>query len=152
MTDPIQFTETSPRFALPFLFVGQAQKEFFVNEAFARADLALHCAIEGEASAPPTSANDGECWLIAETATGGWEGRDHSIAGRQAGSWMYFDPLPGMRIWDKSAEQYIVYNDGWQKPTRPAEPSPGTTEDTQLRSAFSELLEALAIAGIISVA
>ncbi len=42
MSDPVQFEGATPRFALPLLFAGQAQKEFFVNEALLRADMVLH--------------------------------------------------------------------------------------------------------------
>lgn len=38
MTEPVVFTSASPRFAIPLLFAGQAQKEVFVNEAHLRTE------------------------------------------------------------------------------------------------------------------
>ncbi len=62
MSDPIVFETATAKFELPLLFAGQAQKEFFVNEALSRADLLLHCAIEGETAAPPPAPQAGQVW------------------------------------------------------------------------------------------
>ena len=66
MSDPITFASASPRLGLPLLFAGQSQKEFFVNEAHALVDALLHAAVEGEADAPPSAAEEGECWLVGD--------------------------------------------------------------------------------------
>ena len=151
MSDPIQFTEASPRFALPFLFAAQSQKEFFVNEAFARTDILLHPAIQAEVSVPPTDPADGECWLVADGATGEWTGRDECIAGYSSGSWIFALPTTGMRIYDLAKGQYRSFSDGWMSPDAPVQPSGGAAQDTELRAAFAQLIEALTNAGIFPV-
>ncbi|MXP48063.1 DUF2793 domain-containing protein [Altererythrobacter luteolus] len=151
MSDPIQFTEASPRFALPFLFAAQSQKEFFVNEALARTDILLHPAIQAEIPVPPANPADGHCWLVADGGTGEWTGRDGLIAGYSSGSWIFAIPTTGMRIYDLSKGQYRLFRDGWIGPDAPAQPTGGTAPDTELRAAFADLIEALTNAGIFPV-
>ena len=150
MTDPIVFQSQSPRLQLPFLFAGQAQKEFFVNEALARIDLMLHPTVEGERTDPPSSPEDGESWIVGESATGIWSGMDGRLAGYVAGDWAFADPVEGMRVWDRETGQSIVFAGGWQRVSAPALPGGGSTVDEEARTAIVNLIETLRNAGIFS--
>lgn len=148
MSDPLVFDTVSPRFALPLLFAGQAQKEAFVNEAHALTDALLHCAIEGVASAPPASPANGANWLVGASPTGAWAGQAGKIACRQSGNWLFVAPLDGMHVLDKSNGQTKLFRGTWQSPDAPASPSGGSTVDTQARTAIDAIVTALRQAGI----
>jgi uncharacterized protein DUF2793 len=148
MTDPSSFTSATPRFSLPLLFAGQSQKEFYVNEAHALTDALLHPACEGEAADPPTTPSEGESWLVAVGASGDWAGEDGHLAMRQSGNWLFATPVNGMRLFDRSTGQLLLYRGGWQRPAAPAVPSTGTVVDAEARAALADLVAALADAGI----
>lgn len=149
MPDPVSFTSASPRHALPFLFAGQAQKEFTVNEAHARIDALLHPAIEGIAYDPPASPDDGECWLIDAGPTGDWADHEGEIACYEAGGWIYIPPRDGMHVLDRATGQLMLYRGGWTIATAPAVPTGGATVDAEARAAIADLIAALADAGIL---
>lgn len=131
---------------------GQAQKESFVNEAFALADMLLHPAIEGEASSPPPAPQDGECWLVGNSPTGEWTGQAGSLAAFQAGTWLFAAPRNGMSVLDLSTGRTIRYINGWHLPGAVSPASGGAVVDTQARSAIAQIITALATAGVISAA
>lgn len=149
MTDPISFPSATPRFAIPLLFAGQSQKEFSVNEAHALADALLHAACEGEAASPPGTPIEGEAWLVASGATGDWAGEDGKLACRQMGNWLMTAPSDGMRLFDRSTGQMLLYRGGWQRPATPSLPSGGGVIDTEARTAIADLITALADAGVL---
>lgn len=152
MFDPISFSNASPRYRLPFLFSGQAQKEFIVNEAHALLDALLHPAAEGEAAVPPASPADGECWLVGASATGDWAGHDGKIACWQPGGWVFVNPRDGMRVLDKASGQAVLYAGGWRRIALPAAPSGGAIVDAEARAAIGEIVSVLQQAGILPAA
>lgn len=148
MPDPITFDSISPRYALPLLYAGQAQKEAFVNEAHALTDALLHCAIEDSAATPPATPVDGTNWLVGTGASGAWTGQDGKIACRQAGNWLFVAPRDGMGLVNRSTGQQWRYLAGWQSPAVPTAPTGGTSVDSQARTAINALIAALRIAGV----
>jgi hypothetical protein len=150
MPEPIAYTSASPRFALPLLFSGQAQKEAFVNEAHALTDTLLHPAVEGTADTPPATPADGECWLIGDAPTGSWTDHAGHLAAWQAGTWIFAVPRDGMQVLDKSTGQHMLFRSGWQRPVAPAAPVGGATVDVEARSAIAELVSALAAGGFFA--
>jgi hypothetical protein len=149
MTDPFLFDSASPRFGLPLLFAGQAQKEAFVNEAHALTDALLHCAVEGEASAPPATPSDGTNWLVGAAATGDWAGQDGKLACRQAGNWLFVSPRDGLRVLDRATGQQRCYLATWRIAEDVLEPTGGSSVDAEARAAISQLIAALRESGIL---
>lgn len=146
------FESRTPRIDLPLLFAGQAQKEIHLNEAIARLDALLFLSIEGQANTPPTSAEDGQCWLIGNAPLGEWAGHGGHLALRQAGNWLFAEPVDGMRLLNRTSGQEWRFVGGWQAPARPPMPSGGTTVDAEARSTIEQILAALTAAGIVPAA
>ncbi|MXO65504.1 DUF2793 domain-containing protein [Altericroceibacterium endophyticum] len=149
MTDAVTFTSTTSRFGLPLLFSGQAEKEFFVNEAFSRLDLLLHMAVEGERASPPELAEEGKSWLVSGQPSGAWEDKPGQIAVRQDGAWMFYAPRNGMRLLDRAAGQVLHYDQDWHRTAPPAVPIGGDTVDMEARATLSALIGALRDAAIL---
>lgn len=151
MTDPINFSATTPRFALPMLFSGQSQKEITVNEALLATDVLVHTAIEAVATTAPTTPTFGQCWLVGSGATGSFAGQSDRIAAWGEGGWRFIAPREGMQAFDLSASAHRIYAGGiWHLIAAPASPSGGSVIDTQARTAISAILAVLRTAGIVS--
>ncbi len=151
MTDLISFESASPRFALPLLFAGQAQKEVFVNEALSMIDGLLHCAVEEIVAAPPSAPNEGDAWLIADGASGDWADRGGQIALRQTSQWLFATPRDGMRVLNKSTGQDLRRTGGtWVAATAPAPAAGGALVDSEARAMLAALVASLRQAGIFA--
>lgn len=143
----------SARHQLPFLAVGQAQKEITHNEALLRIDALLHMSIISELSAPPMvdiAADAGKSWLVGANATGIWAGKDGNIAHWQGGSWRYIVPAERMRVWNVASNVEIIFVDGqWEVGDMVPNPSGGSVIDMEARTAIASILDILRSKGTI---
>lgn len=162
--------DSTPRFALPFILPGQAQKELFHNEALARIDLALHPAVEDSPLAePPAGPAEGQCWIVAAPGSGDWADHDGEVAMWTEGGWRFLAPAPGTIAWNKAAGLPLLWDGSqWREGAlicsgivvngvqvigerQPAVPSPsgGTIIDEEARAAIAALTAALMSHGLI---
>jgi hypothetical protein len=162
-------SDFTPRFELPFIIPGQAQKELFHNEALLRIDAALSACAEGPPrSDPPANPAEGESWIVGEGASGAWSGKHHSLACWTAAGWRYLSPRAGMSVWNKADAVPLQWNgSGWsqgrlacaglvvagqpvvgERQPAVASPSGGTIIDEQARAAINALIATLMSHGL----
>lgn len=149
MATPIAFPSTTSQFAFPLLSVGQAQKEFFINQALSVIDIVLQRAVDGSAAAPPAEPDTGSCYRILPDAVAEWAGHDGEIALWIGGAWHFLPPFQGMSVFDRGAGTISYFNAGWHAAIEPALPTGGETVDAEARVAVTEIVAALRTAGIL---
>lgn len=162
--------QTTPRFALPFLIPGQAQKELFHNEAISAIDGLLHLCIEtATLTAPPAAPSLGQSWIVAAGAAGAWAGHESALATWTDGGWRFVAPRPGMSAWNLGTGRWATYAAGhWtdgvisgtavlvdgdqvvgaRQPTIPS-PSGGTIIDAEARACIDAVIATLMSHGLI---
>ena len=150
MPTPFDFPTSTPKLGLPFLFSGQAQKEFFVNQAFALVDALLQQCVVSSGNVPPTAPSDGDVYRVIAPAGGDWVGEEDSLAVRIGGAWHFVRPANGMRIYDQAAAQWLVFKVQWESASTPAVPTGGTVVDTEARAAIDGLVTELSRLGILA--
>lgn len=162
--------ETTPRFALPLLAAGQAQKEVLHNEALALLDtLAAPVVESADLSAPPPTPVPGQAWIVGAAATGAWAGHEGAIAAWSDAEWRFVAAPEGMCAWRRDHGCPIVRRaEGWSESfavgalsvggvqvvgarTAPIpEPVAGRIVDTEGRAALAAVLAALRSHGLIA--
>ena len=150
MAVPISFPSTTSNFALPLLFAGQAQKEFFINESLTLVDALLRKTVEESTHTPPVEHEEGSCFRVIGTASGAWLGQEGKLAISVGGSWQFIDPKIGMSVFDAGAGVFLHYNGVWESPVEPTQASGGATVDAEARQMLVELVEALQKMGIFA--
>ena len=106
----------TPRLALPFLAVGQAQKEFTHNESLQTIDILVGGAIEQPPLAsPPADPALGACYIVDAGATGSWAGKSQSLAAWTTGGWRFVAPIEGMLLYERASGSSAVFRNGdWE--------------------------------------
>lgn len=161
----------TPRWALPMLFAGQAQKEIHHNEALALIDALLHGRAESaDRAVPPDEPVAGQCWIVADGASGGWSGRAGAVALWTEGGWRFAAPRAGlsMAVADRDHALFhdgtqwragIIRGDGLyfddqrvvgQRVAAIADPVGGSFIDGEARSTITAILAAMRSHGLIA--
>lgn len=144
----INLNQATPKWQLPFLIPGQAQKEVTVNEAFARIDSLLSLSVAGVSASPPPDPYEGEAWLVSSGATGVWEGQVDKVAACVGSAWQFYSPHPGMQLLNEQTGQYLYYFQAWQASQEPPSPSGGGTVDVEARASIDAIIDSLRNSGI----
>lgn len=150
MPNPVTFSSSTPNIGLPLLIAGQAQKEFFVNQALAIIDALDRRAVVASMSQPPSDPGEGSCYRVTAPAAQAWEGCEDHIAVQVAGAWHLVPPRDGMRLFDLASGQSLLFRDGWQASAPVPAPAGGTVVDIEARAALSSLIEVLRETGIVA--
>ena len=151
MTDPVVFPSSTVNTQLPLLFSGQAQKEFFINEALSIIDAIAPSVVNAVQAEAPTQHSEGVCYLVDDSPTGEWTDHQAQIACSIGGGWHFVEPVEGMELFDQATGQKLVYASGWSRAVTPDEPSGGATIDHEARTAVVELIAALKVAGVLPI-
>ena len=106
----------TPRLSLPFLSVGQAQKEFTHNEALQTLDVLVAGAIEEPPrAAPPAAPALGATYIVAAGATDAWAGKSQCLATWTSGGWRFLSPTEGTAVYERTSETWSTFVNGeWE--------------------------------------
>lgn len=162
---------STPRFAIPFLAAGQAQKEWTHNEALQRIEMLLCPTVAGSVSnVPPGSPVEGTSYLVGTAPSGAWSGHANALAEWTGGGWRFVDPVEGLSARIATSGETAVFRSGvWQigvvdatevrvggdpvvRGRRPAiaTPSGGATIDAEARTAIDAIVASLRAHGLIA--
>ena len=160
----------TPRLRVPFLSPGQAQKEFFHNEALQILDILVAAAVEEPPrNSPPSAPAVGACYIVGSAPTGVWAGTAQNIAAFTSGGWRFTPPFEGLTAYVRSTATSAAYRAGaWEigvlrgtnvviggqqvvggRAGAIASASGGTTVDAQARSVIDQILGAMRQHGLI---
>jgi hypothetical protein len=136
--------QETPRFALPYLFTSQAQKELTHNEALVAIDTLLHPVIEGVMNTPIPSLNAadaGKCWRVGSAPTGLWLNHSGQIASWTGDGWRYVIPSDGMQVFNQANGAFSIYRSStWSEAIAITDPINGNNVDVEARAAISSIL------------
>ena len=97
---------------LPYIMAAQAQKHVTHNEAIRALDALVQLSVQSRTQAvPPPTPSDGERYIIAPSATGGWSGKDGQIASWQDNLWIFYQPQQGWLCWVSAENKLLAWQD-----------------------------------------
>jgi hypothetical protein len=161
----------TPRWALPLLAAGQAEKELTHNEALLLLDMAVQPSVVAVGtSTPPAAPAEGQAWIVGPGATGAWTGKTQAIAGWTQAGWRFVTPAEGTQVWSISDGKTVLYASGsWHlgevradrlvvdgtsvigtQAAAIADPAGGAMIDHEARTTLADILSAMRHHGLIA--
>jgi hypothetical protein len=161
---------STPRLGIPFLSPGQAQKEFYHNEALQTLDILVAGAVEETPrNSPPSAPAVGACYIVGTAPTGAWASSAQYLVAFTSGGWRFVPPFEGAIAYVRSTGTCAAYRAGaWEigvlrgtnvviggqqvvagRAAAIASVSGGTIVDIQARSVIDQILAAMRQHGLI---
>jgi hypothetical protein len=132
------------------MHAGQAQKEFYVNQALTILDALAQQAIVASLPQPPAGAGEGSCYRITAPASGEWSGHIDHVAIRIADSWHFVAPSQGMLMFDRAAGVWLCFHSSWQSAPALSAPNGGVVIDVEARALLAQLVAGLRSIGLVA--
>lgn len=152
-------SDLTPRFSLPLLVSGQAQKDITHNEALLAIDIAVNAVVLDVALAvAPADPAEGQCWLVPPGASGDWEANGDKVAAWTAGGWRFVDLPVGAALFVVSTGKMMRRAgagwsvDRWSGDVAPAlaGPAGGAIIDAEARGVLTALIARLQLLGLVA--
>lgn len=150
---------STPKFGLPLLAMGQAQKDVTHNEALLLVDLLLGGAVVSRSiQTPPEDPEPGQVWIVPLGAAGPWASRAGDLAAWTPGGWRFLRAADGFSLFvidegrrvRRLGSAWVAEPPFAFPPPSVTPPSGGTTVDAEARAAVAELQALLRSLGFVT--
>jgi hypothetical protein len=104
-------SDTSPILSMPYIQPAQAQKHVTHNEALSLLDVIVQLVVlSADQSTPPSTAIEGDRFVIAPNGQAEWAGKSGQIAVFIDTTWQFFTPLVGWSALVLDTNQTVVFD------------------------------------------
>lgn len=108
-------SDATPRLQLPYILQNQAQKEVTHAVGLNVLDALIQTSVESISLTTPPAGTEGDLYIVGAGSAGAWSAKDNQLAQFIGGSWAFYPPFEGLRVWDKQTAQPFVYKgSAWQ--------------------------------------
>lgn len=109
--------DATPRLQLPYIAPQQAQKQVTYNAAMRALDLLVQPAVKSASlAAPPASPVEGDAYVVAAGASGGWAGKDGMLATLLDGVWSFRAAADGWQLYVEDSAELVIRRAGAWEP------------------------------------